>query len=125
MTVLGDLLHLIGRYGNLAVFAALVASTSRMPWGMFAPYNVLGGTVWASAVVSLGYFLWASISLVEHWGGRASLTHRACPRLAVALGVPEGHARMRTRRSARPRRPAVVKSVQGRPCAGDSRVGRT
>jgi membrane-associated protein len=65
VTVLGDLLHLIGRYDYLAVFAALVAGTSHMPWGTFAPYNILGGTVWASAVVSLGYFLWASISLVE------------------------------------------------------------
>jgi len=121
VTVLGDLLHLIGRYGYLAVFAALVAGTSRMPCGTFAPYNVLGGTV--SAVVSIGYFLRAS--LVEHWVGRASLTHSACPRLAVALSVPEGHARMRTRWSARPRRQAVVKGVQGRGCAGDFRVGRT
>jgi hypothetical protein len=125
VTVLGDLLHLIGRYGYLAVFAALVAGTSRMPWGTFAPYNVLGGTVWASAVVSLGYFLWASISLVEHWVGRASRTNSTCPRLAVALRIPGDHARMRTTRSARPRRTAVVKGVHDRGCAGDSRVGRT
>jgi undecaprenyl-diphosphatase len=58
---------------GLRVFGALVAGTSRMPWGKFAFYNVLGGTVWASVIVSLGYFLWASISLVEHWIGRASL----------------------------------------------------
>jgi membrane protein DedA with SNARE-associated domain len=85
VTVLGDLLHLIGRYGYLAVFAALVAGTSRMPWGTFAPYNVLGGTVWASAVVSLGYFLWASISLVEHWVGRASLLLLTALALALLL----------------------------------------
>jgi hypothetical protein len=119
VTVLGDLLHLIWRYGYLA----LVAGTSRMSWGMFAPYNVLGGTVWVSAVVSLGYFLWAS--LVEHWIGRASLTHSASPRLAVALGVPESHARMRTWRSSLPRRPAVVRGVQGRGFVVDSRVGQT
>ena len=58
---------------GLRVFAALVAGTSRMPWGKFALYSLLGGTVWAAAAVSLGYFLWASISLVEHWVGRASL----------------------------------------------------
>jgi membrane-associated protein len=85
VTVLGDLLHLIGRYGYLAVFAALVASTSRMPWGTFAPYNVLGGTVRASAVVSLGYFLWASISLIEHWVGRASLLLLIALALALLL----------------------------------------
>ena len=58
---------------GLRVFGALVAGTSRMPWGRFAVYNALGGIVWATAAVSLGYFLWASISLVEHWIGRASL----------------------------------------------------
>lgn len=58
---------------GLRIFGALVAGISRMPWGRFALYNALGGTVWATAAVSLGYFLWASISLVEHWAGRASL----------------------------------------------------
>ncbi len=58
---------------GLRVFGALAAGTSRMPWGRFALYNALGGTVWATAAVSLGYFLSASISLVEHWVGRASL----------------------------------------------------
>jgi membrane protein DedA with SNARE-associated domain len=58
---------------GLRVFGALVAGTSRMPWARFALYNFLGGTAWATAAVSLGYFLWASISLVEHWAGRVSL----------------------------------------------------
>jgi membrane protein DedA with SNARE-associated domain len=58
---------------GLRVFGALVAGTSRMPWEKFTLYNVIGGTVWATAAVSLGYFLWASISLVEHWVGRVSL----------------------------------------------------
>ena len=59
---------------GLRVFGALVAGTSHMPWGRFALYNALGGTLWATAAVSLGYFLWASISLVEHWAGRVSLS---------------------------------------------------
>ena len=66
---------------GLRVFGALVAGVSRMPWGKFALYNVLSGTIWAMVAVSLGYFLWASISLVEHWIGRISLL------LAVALGL--------------------------------------
>jgi membrane protein DedA with SNARE-associated domain len=70
---------------GLRVFEALVAGISRMPLGKFAPYNVLGGTVWASAVVALGYFLWASISLVEHWVGRASLLLLAVLALAFLL----------------------------------------
>jgi membrane protein DedA with SNARE-associated domain len=70
---------------GLRVFGALVAGTSRMPWGKFAFYNVLGGIVWASVIVSLGYFLWASISLVEHWIGRASLLLLAVLALALLL----------------------------------------
>jgi membrane protein DedA with SNARE-associated domain len=56
-----------------------------MPWGKFTLYNVLGGTMWATAAVSLGYFLWASISLVEHWVGQASLLLLAALVLALAL----------------------------------------
>ena len=75
---------------GLRVFGALVAGTSRMPWGKFVLYNVLGGTMWATVAVSLGYFLWASISLVEHWVGRASLLLVAALALALLLRcVPE------------------------------------
>ena len=70
---------------GLRVFGALVAGTSRMPWRRFALYNVLGGAVWAAAAVSLGYFLWASISLVEHWVGRVSLSLVAALALALLL----------------------------------------
>lgn len=58
---------------GLRVFGALAVGTSRMPWGRFAVYNVLGGALWATAVVCAGYLLWASVSAVEHWIGRASL----------------------------------------------------
>lgn len=70
---------------GLRVFGALVAGTSRMPWGRFAVYNALGGTVWATAAVSVGYFLWASISLVEHWVGRVSLSLIAVLTLVLLL----------------------------------------
>ena len=56
-----------------------------MPWLRFALYSVLGGTVCATAAISLGYLLWASISLVEHWGGRASLLLVAALALAWLL----------------------------------------
>ena len=70
---------------GLRVFGALVAGTSRMPWGKFTLYSLLGGIVWAAAAVSLGYFLWASISLVEHWIGRVSLLLVAALALALLL----------------------------------------
>jgi membrane protein DedA with SNARE-associated domain len=70
---------------GLRVFGALVAGMSRMAWGRFTFYNILGGTVWATAAVLLGYFLWASISLVEHWVGRVSLLLVAALALAWLL----------------------------------------
>ena len=70
---------------GLRVFGALVAGTSRMPWVRFALYNILGGTMWATAALLLGYFLWASISLVEHWVGRVSLLLVAALTLALVL----------------------------------------
>ena len=60
------------RHGGKAVFAgrffsvsrmlgALIAGISRMRWGTFFLYSVLGGMVWVAAVVLLGYFVskWA------------------------------------------------------------------
>src|SRR5215217_4763259 len=71
---LGRVERFFVRYGGKAVFAsrffsvsrmlgALVAGISRMPWVTFLVYSVLGGTVWATAVVLLGYFLGQGISL--------------------------------------------------------------
>lgn len=70
---------------GLRVLGALVAGTSRMPWGRFALYTALGGAVWATAAVSVGYFLWGSIRLVKHWVGRASLLLSAALALALLL----------------------------------------
>jgi membrane-associated protein len=44
-----------GRFFSVSrVLEALVAGTSRMHWGMFVFYSVLGGTIWATAVVLAG-----------------------------------------------------------------------
>jgi membrane-associated protein len=45
------------------MLGALVAGISRMRWETFLFYSVLSGTVWATAVVLLGYFLGQGISL--------------------------------------------------------------
>jgi membrane protein DedA with SNARE-associated domain len=70
---------------GLRVFGAVVAGTSKMPWQRFAVYNALGGAAWATVAVSVGYLLWASISTVEHWAGRASLVLAAAIVLACVL----------------------------------------
>jgi membrane protein DedA with SNARE-associated domain len=70
---------------GLRVFGAIVAGMSRMYWRKFTVYSVLGGVVWAAAAVALGYFLWASIGLVEHWIGRISLLLAVAVVLVVIL----------------------------------------
>ena len=87
---------------GLRVFGALVAGISRMQWAKFSFYNVLGGTAWATAAVSLGYFLWASVGLVEHWLGRFSLLLVAALVLVVLLRWAYRKA-MRTRRDENPK----------------------
>jgi len=58
---------------GLRVFGALVAGVSRMRWRSFFFYNALGGAVWATAAVLVGYLLGGSLDLVERWVGRTSL----------------------------------------------------
>jgi membrane protein DedA with SNARE-associated domain len=74
--------RLFARHGGKAVFAgrffsvsrvleALVAGTSRMNWGTFVFYSVLGGAVWATAIVLLGYFFGQSWGATQHWSERS------------------------------------------------------
>ena len=87
--------RLFARHGGNAVFAArffsvsrmleaLVAGTSRMHWGTFVFYSVLGGAVWATAVVLVGYFFGESWDSAQGWSGRAPLL------LVLLLGVASG-----------------------------------
>jgi undecaprenyl-diphosphatase len=44
-----------------------------MRWRTFLLYNALGGAIWATAAVLVGYLLGGSLGLVEQWLGRATL----------------------------------------------------
>lgn len=68
---------------GLRVFGALIAGISRMRWRTFLFYNALGGAIWATAAVLVGYLLGGSLYLVEQWVGRA--TGLLVALLAVAL----------------------------------------
>jgi membrane protein DedA with SNARE-associated domain/membrane-associated phospholipid phosphatase len=81
----GKAVFLARFFSGLRVFGALVAGISRMRWMTFLTYNALGGAVWATAVVLLGYFLGSSIGLVERWLGRATLLLAAVAALAVGF----------------------------------------
>jgi membrane protein DedA with SNARE-associated domain len=75
----------VGRFFSVSrVLEALVAGISRMRWDMFLVYSVLGGMVWATAVVLVGYYFGQSWASAQHWSGRAPLL------LAILLGVALG-----------------------------------
>lgn len=69
----GSAVFLARFVAGLRVFGALTAGITRMHWRTFFLYNALGGAVWATAAVLLGYLLGGSIALVERWVGRASI----------------------------------------------------
>jgi membrane-associated protein len=48
-------------------FAPFVAGIGRMAYGRFLLYNVLGGIVWVSAFVALGYFFGNLPAVREHF----------------------------------------------------------
>ena len=63
-----------GRFFSISrVFEALVAGMSRMRWGTFVLYSVLGGVVWTTAVVLGGYFFGQGWSGAQHWSERSPL----------------------------------------------------
>jgi membrane protein DedA with SNARE-associated domain/membrane-associated phospholipid phosphatase len=80
----GKAVFLARFFAGFRVFGALVAGISRMRWRTFFLYNALGGAIWATAVVLVGYFLNSSRGLVERWLGRATLA------LAVLAAVAVG-----------------------------------
>ena len=84
------------RHGSKAVFfgrfiallrtwAALLAGTAEMPYGVFTLYNVLGGIAWASVFGTLGYVFGRSLPLLERYIGQASLALVLLIALVVAL----------------------------------------
>jgi len=87
--------RLFARHGGRAVFVArffaisrlleaLVAGMSRIRWGTFVFYSILGGAVWATAVVLVGYVFGQSWRSAQHWSGRVPLL------LVLLLGVALG-----------------------------------
>ena len=72
-------------FSGLRIFGALVAGVSRMNWRTFFFYNALGGVVWTTAVVLIGYLLGGSVKAVERWTGQATLLLAALAVLAILL----------------------------------------
>ncbi len=76
----------LGRFiALLRTWAALLAGTAEMPYGVFTLYNVMGGITWATLFGTLGYIFGRSLPLLERYIGQASLAAVLLVALVVAL----------------------------------------
>jgi undecaprenyl-diphosphatase len=71
----------------LRTWAALLAGTAEMPYGIFTLYNVMGGIAWASVFGTLGYIFGRSLPLLERYIGQASLAAVLLVALIIALVI--------------------------------------
>jgi membrane-associated protein len=81
----GPIVVLVGRM--TALLRALVpglAGMSGLTWQKFLPYNVLGGVIWATAVVMLGYLAGASLAVAQE---RLGIVSNIVLGVVVAVGV--------------------------------------
>jgi undecaprenyl-diphosphatase len=69
----------------LRTWAALLAGTAEMPYGVFTLYNVMGGITWATLFGTLGFVFGRSLPLLERYIGQASLAVVLLVALVVAL----------------------------------------
>jgi membrane protein DedA with SNARE-associated domain/membrane-associated phospholipid phosphatase len=76
---------LIGRFvGLVRAIAPFLAGASRMPYRRFAPYDIVGAGLWATAFVMLGYIFWQSFDQV------AALASKGALALGVAIALVVG-----------------------------------
>jgi membrane protein DedA with SNARE-associated domain/membrane-associated phospholipid phosphatase len=77
----------IGRFlGFVRPLAPFIAGTSRMTYGRFLPYSVLGTGLWGSTFCLVGYIFWHSFDRVSKIAGRATLALGILAAL-IAAGV--------------------------------------
>jgi undecaprenyl-diphosphatase len=78
----------LGRFiALLRTWAALLAGTAQMPYGVFTLYNVIGGITWAALFGMLGYVFGRSLPLLERYIGQASLAAVLLVALTVGLAL--------------------------------------
>jgi len=77
---------LFGRWvGFLRSLAPFIAGSTRMRYGRFFVYDLVGAVSWAVATCALGYVFAQSYAVVDEWLGRISLFLLFLVVLAVAL----------------------------------------
>jgi membrane protein DedA with SNARE-associated domain len=93
---------LLGRFtAFLRAVMPGMAGLSRMPYGRFLVFNALGGLLWGSGVVLLGYFAGGSYAKVESTLGRSTT---AAAVVVLAAGLVWWRVRARRQRGENARR---------------------
>lgn len=59
---------------GLAIVTLFTAGLTKVPFGRYMVFNILGEAVWAAMIVSVGYFFGEAYLRVHDWMGRATLT---------------------------------------------------
>jgi membrane protein DedA with SNARE-associated domain/membrane-associated phospholipid phosphatase len=84
----------IGRFlGFVRPLAPFIAGSSRMTYGRFLPYSVVGTGLWGTTFCLVGYIFWRSFDKVSKIAGRATLVLG----VVVAIGVGIWYVRRRLR----------------------------
>ena len=84
----------IGRFlGFVRPLAPFIAGTSRMTYGRFLPYSVVGTGLWGTTFCLLGYIFWRSFDKVSKIAGRATLGLGVVA--AIAVGIWYVHRRLK------------------------------
>ncbi len=75
----------IGRFiGFVRPLAPFIAGASRMTYGTFLPYSIVGTGLWGTTFCLLGYIFWRSFDQVSKIAGRATL---GLATLALIIGA--------------------------------------
>jgi undecaprenyl-diphosphatase len=82
----GGITVFIGRFvGLLRALGPFIAGASKMPYRRFLPYDILGGGLWGTMLVLLGYFFWRSFDKLKTIVGQGFLALGTLIAVSVAL----------------------------------------
>ncbi len=89
----------IGRFiGLVRALAPFIAGTSKMPYGSFAPYSIIGTGLWAATFILIGYFASQSLDRVASIVGQGLIWFGVFVGIVVAIFVAVRYLRQERNR---------------------------
>ena len=96
----GRKMVLVGRFiGFLRPLGPFIAGASKMPFMRFFPFDAIGGILWGTTFVILGYIFWRSLDEILKFVGQSSLA------LGIVFAVVLGFVALRRYYRAKNRNP--------------------